>query len=361
MGVSMYRTPELSVIMPVRNEIAHIGSVLDQLLDQSLAPERFEVIVVDGMSTDGTRALVHDYGRRDPRVRLLDNPRYLAGSARNIGVRNARAPHVIFVDGHCRIASERMLETALEAFGRGERCLSRPQPLYGDATNVYSTAVSLVRGTRLGHHAGSRIFSDKDQHCSPVSAGCAYTRELYLEVGGTDEDFDAGEDLELNYRVKQLGVSAFHCHGLTVAYCARSSVAALFRQLYRYGFGRARLARKHTEAASMPAVGLGFAMLGFLVLPALGVAWVPAWRLWLLGIALYLLVVGSVSARLAGKHGWHLFGPLLLCFPAIHAGAGLGFLAGLTGGPSWTHAPKLRSAQVLMWTCLLPGSETSCF
>jgi succinoglycan biosynthesis protein ExoA len=62
MGVSMYRTPELSVIMPVRNEIAHIGSVLDQLLDQSLAPERFEVIVVDGMSTDGTRALVHDYG-----------------------------------------------------------------------------------------------------------------------------------------------------------------------------------------------------------------------------------------------------------------------------------------------------------
>ncbi|MBK8164614.1 MAG: glycosyltransferase [bacterium] len=354
----MKHCPSLTVVMPVRNEVRHIGAVLDQLLAQSLAPERFEILVVDGMSTDGTRELVRDYSRRHDRIRLVDNPRFLAGSARNIGAFQARAPYIIFVDGHCRIASERMLESALKAFESGERCLSRPQPLYGDGEHVYSQAAALARSCVLGHHAGSRIYEDRVQHCDPVSAGCAYSRELYFAVGNTDEDFDAGEDIELNFRVKRLGVSAFHSNDLTVGYCARGSLGAVFRQLYRYGYGRARLLRKHPDAASLPPLALGAVTFGALVLPLLGIGWVPALRIWLLGIALYLLVVIGVSARLASRVDGRLFGPLVLCFPTIHFGAGLGFLAGLLRGPTLSHVPASTASQALVFLCSFCGAES---
>ena len=64
--------------MPVRNEAAHIAGVLEQVLAQDL-DEPFEVLVVDGRSTDATREVVGQIEARDARVRLLDNPAQLYG------------------------------------------------------------------------------------------------------------------------------------------------------------------------------------------------------------------------------------------------------------------------------------------
>ncbi|MBK7703041.1 MAG: glycosyltransferase [bacterium] len=213
--------PELTVVMPIRNEADQIGSVLDQLHEQSLPPERFEILVVDGMSEDGTREIVQAMMGRRPGIRMFDNPRGLSGIARNIGVQHATTPYILFVDGHCRIESREMLATALVAFRRGERCLSRPQPLIGAGGRPFQTAASLARGSFLGHYAGSKIYEAADRHCNPLSAGCGYARDLYLELGGVDESFDAGEDLEFNLRVHQRGVMALHCHDLALAYLAR--------------------------------------------------------------------------------------------------------------------------------------------
>ena len=50
--------PKISVILPVRNEVRSLGRLLDQLLQQNYPAEMFEILVADGRSTDGTRALV---------------------------------------------------------------------------------------------------------------------------------------------------------------------------------------------------------------------------------------------------------------------------------------------------------------
>jgi dolichol-phosphate mannosyltransferase len=60
----------VSVVLPVLNEEARLAPCLEGLIAQG--SEVREILVVDGGSTDGTRALVERYGRRDPRVRLLD-------------------------------------------------------------------------------------------------------------------------------------------------------------------------------------------------------------------------------------------------------------------------------------------------
>ena len=56
----------LSVVIPVRNEEANIGNVLDQLSCQTLDPSRYEIIVVDGMSEDRTMEIVLASGHSQP-------------------------------------------------------------------------------------------------------------------------------------------------------------------------------------------------------------------------------------------------------------------------------------------------------
>src|SRR5439155_5154795 len=122
--------PEVTVVLPVRNEGEHVEGVLLDLLAQEGPRERLEVLVVDGASTDDTRARVLAVSGRDPRVRLLKNPRRLSSAARAIGVKEARGRYVAFVDGHCRIPSRTLVSDMVALFeASGAQCLARPQPL----------------------------------------------------------------------------------------------------------------------------------------------------------------------------------------------------------------------------------------
>jgi len=333
--------PKLSVILPVRNEEHHIGRVLDELLGQSLPEHECEFLVVDGMSTDRTREIVDEIASRHPSVRLIDNPGCLSGRARNIGVSHATSPYVLFIDGHCRILSDFMLASVLHAFEGGARCISRPQPLMADPGERFQKAVTLARSTALGHYTGSEIYHAQEHWCSPLSAGCGYERGLYLELGGIDEDFDAAEDLEFNLRVERHGVEALHGQEFAVGYLARDSWLSLFRQLYRYGYGRARTARKHPASFS-PLVGLlSFFVLMLGVLPLASVAVPVLGLLWIAVAAGYMGLVLASSVWGARSHP-SLTIPVAGALTAIHIGGGLGYLMGLTGGPSWCHAPPKR-------------------
>jgi succinoglycan biosynthesis protein ExoA len=334
-----YNKPLLSVIVPVRNEAEHIADVLQQILAQTLEDHRYEILVVDGRSEDGTAAIVAALAEKHPMIRLLDNPNFLSGEARNIGVQNARGDFVVFVDGHCRIKHPDMLKAVAEAAERGEKCISRPQFLIDDDVTPYQQAVSLARSSVIGHYAGSQIFRTDDSHCNPMSAGCGYDRQLYSELGGVDTSFDAAEDLEFNYRVHRQNVEAFHSGAFEVNYYPRRSFRGLFRQLYRYGYGRALMARKHSTSISILGLINALMGLGLWLLPILGLMVPALMRLWLLIAIPYLGISGLVSAWQARDRDLRMFLMIWSCFPAIHFGAGFGYLSGLLGGPSLNHKP----------------------
>lgn len=330
--------PRLSVVLPVRNEEAHLPRVLDDLLGQSLETSAYELLVVDGMSDDGTRDLVERYATTHGNIRLLDNPGRLSGRARNVGAAAAAAPYVLFVDGHCRILSDTMLADVLAAFESGARCVSRPQPLMPEHDQPFQQAVSLARSTPLGHYAGSRIYSDEDGLCSPLSAGCGYERKLYEELGGVDESFDAAEDLEFNLRVERAGVKARHSEAFAVGYVPRSSWRALFRQIYRYGYGRARTARKHPGTFS-PLVGMLSLMIVVMAVLTVAASFHPAFAvLWASLILAYGSAVG-LSALWGARNAPGLWFSVASALAAVHLGGGLGYLMGLLGGPSLSQAP----------------------
>lgn len=321
-------SPMISVVMPVRNEAAHIHETLTQLVKQDYPANAFEVLVVDGESTDNTRSLVESIARRHPQVKLLHNPRRWSSSARNIGIRAAQGDLVLIVDGHCEIPDEYLLRAVADAFERSEAdCLGRPQPLDVRKASPLQRAIAAARSSWLGHHPASFIYTEREQFVPAHSVAVAYRREVFDQVGLFDESFDACEDVELNHRVDKAGMRCLFTPEIAVRYEPRSSLRGLFRQLVRYGRGRIRLLRKHHDTLSWPALVPAFFLLGLVAgLPLSFLAAPLAW-IYFSVLGLYAFFVLGVSlGQAAYKQDWLIIPWLPPIFVTIHLATGWGLI-----------------------------------
>src|SRR5207237_2831652 len=123
-------------------------------------------------------------------------------------------------------------------------CLARPPPLVPRGDGILEPAIAAARTSPFGHSTSSEIFGTKEGPCSPLSSGAAYRRSVFEKVGSFDPAFDACEDVELNLRVERAGLSTWTSPALAVEYAPRRTLRGLFRQMQRYGLGRARLHRR---------------------------------------------------------------------------------------------------------------------
>src|SRR2546430_5172032 len=92
--------PLVSIVVPCRNEAEYIRPLLDSILANDYPRDRLEVLVVDGLSDDGTRAVLTDYARRYPMIHVLDNPNRTTPHALNRGITRARGAIIMRMDAH---------------------------------------------------------------------------------------------------------------------------------------------------------------------------------------------------------------------------------------------------------------------
>ncbi|MGO9112639.1 MAG: glycosyltransferase family 2 protein [Thermoguttaceae bacterium] len=318
----------ISVIVPVRNEARFIEQTLAYLVNQDYDPNRFEILVVDGQSTDGTPALVTKLAEAHANVRLFDNPRRLSSAARNIAIRHALGDVVLLVDGHCELADHHYLQKLAAAFDHsGADCIGRPQPLDIAGASSLQRAIAAARSSRLGHHPDSFIYSSKEQFVPAISVAVAYRRAIFERVGYFDESFDACEDVELNHRIDRAGLKCYFTPEVAVHYAPRDTLRGLFRQLVRYGRGRVRLLRKHPETFSVLPLVPGLFVAGLLLGPLAGLVWAPLAVVYFAALLLYaaILLAGSIAvARHANDYRLVCWLPLV--FATVHAGSGTGLL-----------------------------------
>src|SRR5262245_45125200 len=88
---------ELSAVLTTYNRAELLDEVFRSVLTQTLAPERFELVVIDDGSTDDTQAIVQRYRSKLP-IRYYHQPNAGLAAARNHGVAVANAPIVLFMD-----------------------------------------------------------------------------------------------------------------------------------------------------------------------------------------------------------------------------------------------------------------------
>lgn len=321
----------VSVVIPVRNEEAHLGAVLDDLTSQDYPGEQYEILVVDGESTDRTTEIVNQYASlSSPPVRLLSNPGRLSSSGRNVGVRHSKGELVLFVDGHCRIPNRSLLSDSVRILREtGAQCLCRPQPLTLPGNTWFQDSVAYARATLIGHGRDSTIYATEvEGFVNPTSSGAAYLRSVFERVGLYDERFDACEDVEFNHRVYRAGILSYTSPQLTVAYQPRSNLSGLFQQVLRYGRGRFRLMQKHKEAASLSQLVPAAFVAGLILLGAGSLASNPGRLLLWVVLFAYEVLLLAFSAVLGARRGWRSFLVAPFIYMTIHFGFGVGYWTG---------------------------------
>ena len=323
--------PFVTVIVPVRNEERCLDATLRALLAQRYPPDRFEVLVIDGQSDDGTCDIVRRWQAQFEHVQLLSNPRRLSSAARNIGVSHARGDYLLVVDGHCELRNRDYLQSLVNVFERhGVESVGRPQPLEVAGASPLQRTIAAARRSRLGHNPGSYIYAADGGLVPPQSVAVAYRRELFERLGPFDESFDACEDVEFNHRLSQAGARCWLAPQLAVHYFPRASLAGLMYQMLRYGRGRARLLLKHPNTLSagplIPALFL--IVLGGSL--ALGFASPLFAALFCFTALAYSLAITSAGCGLALRQREPGLAPLFpAVFLSIHVAAGWGVLAEL--------------------------------
>ncbi|MBQ0066251.1 MAG: glycosyltransferase family 2 protein [Firmicutes bacterium] len=87
---------KVSIIVPVYNTEKYLRRCLDHLINQTL--KEIEIIIVDDGSTDASTQIIQEYAQNDSRIIVFHKKNGGQGSARNLGIRNARGEYIGFAD-----------------------------------------------------------------------------------------------------------------------------------------------------------------------------------------------------------------------------------------------------------------------
>jgi len=228
----------VSVVVPCRNEAEHIGNVLDSILRSGYPDELLEVLVVDGLSDDGTREIVREYTVSHANVRMIDNPARYTAHGMNVGIRAAKGEIIIRVDSHAiyppdYIATLVCYSQRLLADNVGP-CL---ETVPGDSSRT-AVAISRVLSNRFGvGNSAFRLASSQADYAEAdtVPFGC-FRREVFERIGFFDEDLIRNQDNEFNERILAAGGSIYLIPSLKVRYFARKTYRDLWLMLFQYGY-----------------------------------------------------------------------------------------------------------------------------
>lgn len=317
--------PFVSIIVPMRNERRYIERCLRSLAAQHHPRDRYEVIVVDGGSDDGSRRLVESLRGELPNMRVVENRGKHTARGLNIGLAFARGEVIARVDAHASVAPDYLRESVAALQRTGADAVGGPIETLGEGAT--GEAIALAVSSPFG--VGNAVFrySRKEQWTDTV-AFPAYRRDVFDRMGPFAE-IDGGEDDEFHLRLRGAGGRILLTPAISSTYYARRGYWELARQYFGYGQAKVVVLSRHPRQArlrqlvpsafvvALVASAIAAFFGGLLVLPLAIVS------------GAYLAASLGASLVLARRHGWRHLLRLPVAFACMHIAYGLGFLSGL--------------------------------
>jgi glycosyltransferase involved in cell wall biosynthesis len=329
----------VSIVIPCYNEKHFIGKCLDSIIANDYSKDKLEIIIVDGMSTDGTRNILEDYVKRYPFIRLLDNIKKEQQIALNIGITNARGNILMRIDAHSTYKENYISEcirglNEYHADNVGGRWVTLPRDnsLMGRAI-CFAMSVPFGVGNayyRLASLSSNTHVLTKPRWGISVPYFCC-RKEIFEKIGLFNEKLDRSEDIDFRARLNNAGYKTLFMPTVVCYYFMRTDFKDFLRHMFRNGIWVV-LPLNYTP-------GVSFSMrhvvpLAFVVsLMGTGIAsfFSPLGRILFTGIvSAYLFANIYYSARIAmrEKDLRYLF-ILLVVFTSLHVSYGLGSIVGL--------------------------------
>lgn len=209
-------------MVPVRNGAATLPKLLQSLEAQTLGRERFEVIVVDNCSADGTASVASTHG-----AYVVSEPIPGRSRARNRGAREARGRRYAFTDADCVADRE-----WLEAFGA---CADMAPLVAGDVRLLLSERPNAVERFEARWRFGQQAWVEAQGWAA--TANLLVSADAFEAIGGFDPAWRmGGEDVDFCFRARDAGLKLGFCGRAVVEHEAESRLPPLLRRAFMHGY-----------------------------------------------------------------------------------------------------------------------------
>lgn len=324
--------PKVTLLIVVRNESGHIEKSLQSLLDQTYPKELIEIIIIDGMSKDGTKewlqSKVKELQVKGNEVKLLDNPEYILASGWNIGIKNASGDIVCRIDAHSEIDSNYVMTGVRNLLERKkENVVCVGGVLKNEGIGLLGKAIAILSSSRLG--VGNSVFRvgiNKPIFTDTAVFGL-YWKWIFNKIGYFDESLERNQDIALHSKILENGYKFVTHPGMKIKYYVRSTISELFKKAFGDGYWVIASEKSYLRH-KIPL----FFILYLFSIP------ITFWAFQLCGLAIlyyfYLFPLFSyliLSLYFGLKSDGYLNKLLLpLLFPAFHISYGIGSLKAIT-------------------------------
>lgn len=319
--------PMVSVVLPIRNEAAFIEENLKRLLQQDYPADRFEVLVADGLSDDGTREILQRLAEQDSRVRWMDNPQQIVPTGMNLLIDASQGEIILRLDGHASVADDFIKETVLAMLRTQDQDV---WAVGGPLVHAAETPMGKAIGVAMSHPLGVGNAHHRDPNFEGFGEGTnfpAMYRWVFDRIGMYDEMLVRNQDDELYFRLRQAGGRFFITPRIQYVYYVREKLSQLFRQYYQYSFWRIPVMLKHRQPTTLRQVVPSLFYVAMLVCLVLG-GWFRSPILAFGLPAIYLFALLLVGLHQSTQRGWTTGLRVPLAIVTMHAGYAWGMIYG---------------------------------
>ena len=321
----------VSVIVPCRNERGYIERFCAGVLRQQLPIGwQLQLVVADGQSDDGTRALLERAAAADPRIVWIANPARIVSTGLNAALKIAIGEVIVRMDVHSEYADDYVAQCLAVLTETGADNVGGPWRAVPDegAGPMQQAVAAAFQSRWVAGGARSRQI-DYDGWVDTVYLG-SWPRKSFERFGGFDEALVRNQDDEHNLRIVKQGGRVWQSSRIRSVYRPRAALGQVFRQYLQYGYWKPFVMKKHGQAASLRQLVPGVFVAAVVLAGVLALVGASAWPLLVLVMAYAAGVLAMTAAVALSTQAiaWPAVCRVPAVIAAYHVGYGIGTLVG---------------------------------
>ena len=321
--------PKISIIIPIYNEEKYIKECILSIMQCDYDIAQMEILLVDGMSEDGTREIIRQLQQRYTCIALIDNPQKIAPVAMNLGIKEAKGEYLFIVSAHASYTKSYFTKLVEQIQRLDADCVGGVLKTDVKNHSVKADAIKEVLSHPLGvGNASFRTGSTQIREVDTVAFGC-YNKKTFELYGYFDETLVRNQDIELNKRIVNGGGKIYLIPDVQCTYYARENFRDLAKNQYQNGFWN-MLTAYYTKTLNSLSLRHFIPLLFVLslIIP-FGISFIFPQMLWLslFSLVSYLSLVIIISIKLKNSSNSIVY--LIMSFLILHFSYGLGSLMGL--------------------------------
>jgi glycosyltransferase involved in cell wall biosynthesis len=320
--------PFVTALLVTKNEQDYIETALMSYINQTYPKDRYEIIVIDGESTDNTlnvvKGIKEEYETEQFRITVLNNPKHILSTGWNIGIKAAKGEYVIRIDAHAKAYPDTIMKSMETMLRVDATCVGGK--LITKSINGNNDVISKVLSSPFGVGNSSFRVSDKSGFMDTAVYGL-YKKMIFDKVGFFNEKYIRNQDLQMHSRIRKVGGSFYFNPEIMCEYYTRNTIKKMVKQAFGNGKWNMVLFKEDKRGLSIRHL-VPFAFVVFLIASTMGGFFLkPIWIFELSILGLYFVLGLIFGIKSKAKVIEVIEMPLLFFF--LHTSYGIGYLSGI--------------------------------